>query len=202
MRNNHKRILSGVILIGIFSVLLMGGEPKPTQKNTITLDKGQPINPQAFARPLKFFIDKCIDRSGNPRPMMMSERRGGVFLDREPAVIVREAVENSLNTASMRASEVSSADYVLELYIFHFGLADSSGMETFGKVEIGCIVKNPRTGKSQNITGMGTSIGKRGTDKKKLKVLLEDALQDALRNLLRGEKLRDAITGFETSPAA
>jgi hypothetical protein len=202
MRNKYVRIPGGAMMIGFFAVFLMGEEPKPTDKNTITLEIGQSVNPQSFARPLKLFVDKCIDRSGNPKPMMMLERKGGVFLDREPSVIVREAVEASLNAAGIRAGEAGSADFILELYLFHFGLAESSGFETFGKVDLGCTVKNPRTGKSQNITAMGTSIGKGGANKKKLKEILEEALQDALRNLLRGTKLRDAIAGLDATPSS
>jgi hypothetical protein len=197
MRTKHINVLCTLVLFGFYAQFLAAGEPKPTAKNTIILTKGEPVKPQSFSRPLKFFIDKAIDRSGNPKPMMIVESGGGVFIDREPAVIVREAIEDSLQAAEVRATDAASADYILEIYVFHFGLADSSGFETFGKVDLGIIVKDPKAGKSQNVAAMGTSIGKRGDNKKRLQALIEQALQDAVRNFLRGIKLKDTIASLE-----
>lgn len=197
MRKMCLRTLGIVALAGFCATLLMAKEPEPTAKNTISLSKGEPIRPQAFARPLKFFVDKSLDRSGNPRPMLMQEKHGGVFLDREPALIVREAIEDSLAAAGMRAADANSCDYIMDVYVFHFGLAE--GLGTFGKVDIGGIVRDPKAGRSQNITAMGTSLGKKGNDKQRIKATLEEALHDAVRNLLRGTQLQEAIAAFESA---
>jgi hypothetical protein len=199
MRNRYLYILSSAVLLTFYTMVLTAGEPNPTPKNTITLKKCEPVKPLAFERPLKFFVDKSLDRSGAPRPMMVWERKGGLFLDREPAIIVREAVEDSLQAADMRATDATTADYILDVYVFHFGLAESSGLESFGKVDLGFILKNLKSGKSQNLAAMGTAIGKRGSNKEKMKATLEEALQDALRNFFRGTKLRDAISSFEST---
>jgi hypothetical protein len=138
--------------------------------------------------------------------MMMLERRGGIFIDREPVLVVREAIEDSLKTAGIQASDAAAADYILDIYVFHFGLGESSGMETFGKIELGVALKDPKTGKSQNISALGTSI--KGAAIRKSNIMkdmqnnLQDALQDVVRNFLRGVKLRDAIAAFsEGTPA-
>ena len=180
-------------------------EPKPTPQNTISVTV-EPVKPQTFAKPMKFFVDKVIDRSGDPQPMLIYKPRGGVFLDREPVAIVREALESSLKNADMLATDKTSANCVLDVYVFHFGLGSGSGMEFFGKVDLNVIVKEPGAAKSQTVTAMGTSI--QGTAIRKKNILknieenVEGALQDALRNFLRGAKLRDAIATLSATVPA
>lgn len=188
-----------MLLICATAMLRAADEPKPTPENTISIEIPS-VKPQAFARPMKFFIDKVIDRSGDPQPMLMFRPRGGVFIDREPVAIVREALEKSLKEANLLAPDKNSANYVLDVYVFHFGLGSGSGMEFFGKVDLNVMLKDPAGGKSQTVTAMGTSI--QGTAIRKKNILknieenVESALQDALRNFLRGAKLRDAITAM------
>jgi len=174
-----------------------GDEPKQTPENTISVRLGDPIKPQTFPRPIRFYLDKVMDRTGNPQPILVYRPRGGVFLDREPIQIVRQALEESLKPAGLLAPDQSSADYVLSVYLFHFGLAKGSGMEFFGKVDLNVVIKDPKTGRSQQVTALGTSIQGRAALKKNIlkniQENLENALQDALRNFLRGTKLRDAI---------
>lgn len=180
-------------------MLCAADEPKPTPENTISIQV-QTVKPQTFARPMKFYVDKVIDRSGDPQPMLMFKPRGGVFIDREPVAIVREALESSLKEAGLLAPDKASANSILDVYVFHFGLGDGSGMEFFGKVDLNIVVKDPASAKSQTVTAMGTSI--QGTAIRKKNILknieenVEGALQDALRNFLRGTKLRDAIAAM------
>lgn len=180
-------------------------EPKPKPENTITVQVAEPVKPQTFPRPLNFFVADVIDRSGNPQPMLVYKPRGGVFLDREPVAIVRQTLEESLKAAGLLAPHRESADYLLSVYVFHFGLASGSGAEFFGKVDLNVVVKNPKTGKSQQVTALGTAIQGRAMLKKNiLKNVhenVEGALYDALRNFLRGTKLRDAIATLEATPA-
>ena len=181
-------------------------EPKPKPENTIKVSLVEPVAPQTFPHPVKFFIAGVTDRSGNPQPMLVYRPRGGVFLDRQPTEIAREALELSLKSAGMLAADKDSADLVLQVYLFHFGLANDSGMDFFGKVEFAATVKNPKSGKSQQVSGSGTSIAGRAVLKKNILKNVEDnverALSDALRNLLRGVKLRQAVQELAAAPPA
>jgi len=176
-------------------------DPKPTPANTIHAELAEPVKPQSFARPLKFFVVDVTDRSGNAQPMLVYKPRNGIFLDRTPVEITREALTNCLKTAGVLAPNRESADFVLTVYLFKFGLSDSSGMDFFGKVEFAVVVKNAKTGKSQQVSAAGTSIAGAAILKKNVqKNVLEDinkALGDALRNFLRGEKLRDAVSALD-----
>jgi hypothetical protein len=115
--------------------------------------------------------------------------------------ITREGLTNCLKSADMLAGDRESADFVLNVYLFHFGLSDSSGMDFFGKVEFAVMVKNGKTGKSQQIQATGTSIAGGAFRKKNLqKNVLENintAFGDAVRNLLRGQKLREAVSALD-----
>lgn len=181
-------------------------DPKPAPDNTIHVELTEPVKPQAFARPLKFFLTDVTDRSGNAQPMLVFKPRKGIFLDRTPAEITREALSNSLKSADMLAPDRESADFLLAVYLFKFGLSDSSGMDFFGKVEFAVVVKNPKTGKSQQVTAGGTSIAGAAIRKKTIQNhVLEDinnAFSDAMRNFLRGEKLRDGIAALDVPPDA
>lgn len=175
-------------------------EPKPTPENTIHVQLAAPVPPQKFTRPPKFFISDVTDRSGNPQPMLVLKDRGGVFLDRQPTQITREAIEQSLKAAELLAGDTASADLVLQIYVFHFGLAQGSGLDFFGKVEFAVMVKNPKTDESQQIQAAGTSIANAALRKKNMQknvqANIEGALADAVRNLLRGTQLREAVSSL------
>src|SRR5271168_2144363 len=109
-------------------------EPKPTPENTIHVQLAAPVTPQKFARPIQFLVPEVIDRSGNAQPMLVLREKGGVFLDRPPAQIAREAISQSLKSADLLAPDAASAELVLQVYLFHFGLAHGSGLDFFGKV--------------------------------------------------------------------
>lgn len=181
-----------------------GNDPKPTPENTIHVELSEEVKPQMFARPFKFFVTDVVDRSGNAQPMLVFKPRNGIFLDRPPAEITKAVLTDCLKSADMLATERDSADFLLAVYIFRFGLSDSSGMDFFGKVEFAVMVKNPKTGKSQQVTAAGTSIAGVAIRKKTIqKRVLEDidnAFGDALRNFLRGEKLRDALAALDVAP--
>ena len=176
---------------------LAAKEPAQTPENTLSVKLAEPVKPQSFSRPVKFFVKNAIDRSGDPQPILVMRGRGGVFLDREPKEIVREALQDSLKAAGVLAADEASADYVLTVYVFHFGLDEGSGMEFYSKVDLNVVVKNPRTGKSQEVTALGTSIEKFAVRKKnfmaRVQANLDESLGNALRNFLRGTKLRDAV---------
>ncbi|HVS75254.1 MAG TPA: hypothetical protein VHE23_07480 [Candidatus Acidoferrales bacterium] len=180
-------------------------DPKPTPENTIQIHLAEPVKPQPFPRPVKFFIGNVIDRSGNPQPLLVLKDRGGVFLDRQPTEIAREALMVSLHSADALATDQDSADLVVNIYLFKFGLAAGSGIDFFGKVEFTAVIKNPKTGESKEVKATGTSIAGRAVFKKNIqKNVQEDigaALSDALRNFLRGTALRDAVAAL-TLPAA
>lgn len=192
----------GVFLVTPIVCLLAGaGEPKPTPENTIHVELSAPVKPQTLARPLKFFVADVTDRSGNAQPMLVYKPRNGIFLDRTPAEITREGLTKCLQSADMLAADRDSADFVLTVYLFRFGLSDSSGMDFFGKVEFAVVVKNPKTGKSQQVSAAGTSIAGAAILKKNVQknVLqnINNAFEDAVRNLLRGEKFRDAVVALD-----
>jgi len=175
-------------------------EPKPKAENTISLQLGEPVTPQKFSPAPKFWISDVTDRSGNPQPMLVTRERGGVFLDKQPTATVREALEQSLKAANLLAPDAGSADLVLRVYLFHFGLAAGSGLDLFGKVEFTTVAKNPKTGESQEVKAAGTSIGKGAVRKKNIlknvQENIEDALHDATRNLLRGTQLKEAVAAL------
>jgi hypothetical protein len=182
-------------------------EPKPTPENTIHIQLAAPVPPQKFAKPPKFFISDVIDRSGNPQPMLVLRDRGGVFLDRQPTQIAREAIEQSMKAADLLAPDAASADLVLQIYLFHFGLAQGSGLDFFGKVEFSVMVKNLKTEESQEVQAKGTSIANAAVRKKNIQknvqANIEGALEDAVRNLLRGTQLKEAVTSLlKNNPSA
>src|SRR6266581_8567695 len=93
------------VACGLASAAVLADEPKPKPENTIAVRLAEPVKPQTFPRPLKFFIADLVDRSGNPQPMLVYRPRGGVFLDRQPTEIAREALEESLKAASLLAAD-------------------------------------------------------------------------------------------------
>ena len=201
-------VRGGILLACMLTPLLVwADEPKPTPENTIHVQLAAPVPPQKFAKPPKFFISEVIDRSGNPQPMVVLRDRGGVFLDRQPTQIVRETLEESLKAANLLAADAASADLVLQIYVFHFGLAHGSGFDFFGKVEFSVMVKNLKTEESQQIQAAGTSIANLAVRKKNIQknVLanIEGALEDAVRNLLRGTQLREVVASLlKNNPSA
>ncbi|MGA7794555.1 MAG: hypothetical protein WCA19_16085 [Candidatus Acidiferrales bacterium] len=210
---NHRKSgfagnIPSVFLLGLSLCLATGSaradDPKPKPENTIHITLGTPVTPQKFSRPVKFFVRDVIDRAGNAQPMLVMDARGGIFVDRLPVDIVREALESSLKAADMLAPDAASADLILNVYLFHFGLAPSLG-DFFGKIELAVAVKDPKTGKSQQISATGTSIShiavRKKNEMKDLEADFNGALSDALRNLLRGQALHDAVMSATASPA-
>jgi len=191
------RILALSMSVCTLSVRAASDEPKPKPENTVGVHLSEPVPPQKFDHAPKFWITDVIDRSGNPQPMQVLKSRGGMFLDRQPTAIVREALEESLKSGSLLASDRSSADLEIRVYLFHFGLAEGSGVDFFGKVEFSAVVKNPKTGETAEVKATGTSIAKAAARKKNVQKNvqedLEDSLKDATRNFLRGQQLREAV---------
>src|SRR5712671_1791879 len=212
MGSHRVAFVSGGILLAcaLTTLSVRADEPKPTPENTIHVQLAAPVPPQKFAKPPKFFISEVIDRSGNPQPMLVLKDRGGMFLDRLPTQITREAIEQSLKAADLLAADAASADLVLQIYVFHFGLAQGSGLDFFGKVEFSAVVKNPKTEESQQIQAVGTSIANAAMRKKNIQknvqADIEGALEDAVRNLVRGTQLREAVASMlkdnASAPAA
>jgi len=135
--------------------------------------------------------------------MLVSERRGGIFFDRDRTVVVRQALEDSLRAAGMLAPDEASADFLLTVYLFHFGPASGSSFAIISKVDMNVVVKSRSTGKSQEVPALGTSI-KAGAARKKnlmkwMQASLEEALDGALRNFLRSVRLREAIENLGPS---
>lgn len=201
--------LKGLSAIGLWTAVMCAvpavaaatKEPQPTPENTISIQLSEPVRPPAFARRVKFFVADVVDRSGNAQPMLVYRPQGGIFLDKAPTEITRNGLENCLRSANMLAADRDSADLVLTVYVFHFGLATGSGFDFFGKVEFAVMLKNPKTGRSEQITALGTSIASGAMRKKNVqKNVQEDidhAFEGALQNLLRGVKLRDAVNAMD-----
>lgn len=138
--------------------------------------------------------------------MLLFQPRGGVFLDRHPTAVVREAIEESLKQSDMLAADAASADLILTVYLFHFGLSSGSGLEFFGKVEwAGMLKRQDRAGKTMEVPALGTSIASVAVRKsnilKNVTDSVQSALQDCLRNFVRGVKLRDAVEALANQPA-
>ena len=181
-------------------------EPKPTPENTISIQMGDPVPAQKFDRAPKFWITGVTDRSGNPQPLLVTKLRGGIFLDKQPTAIVKDSLEQSLKAANLLAADEASADLVLRVYVFQFGLASGSIADFFGKVEFSTIVKNPKTGESSEVKAAGTSIANGAVRKKNLQKNVEEniemALRDATRNFLRGATLREAVAALSKSDSS
>jgi len=207
-----KMLGSGLTVLAVCALgaLLLADEPKPKPENTISVHLTEPVPAQKFAIPPKFWISDVTDRSGNAQPMLVLKERGGIFLDRQPTVIVREALEQSLKASELLAADANSADLTMRIYLFHFGLAEGSALDFFGKVEFTAIVKNAKTGESQEVKAAGTSIAKSAMKKKNIQKNVEDdieeSLKDAIRNFLRGQQLKDAVAALmknaDVTPAA
>jgi hypothetical protein len=200
---SHRVAFVSVVMLQAWTLASLNApadEPKPTPENTIHVQLAAPVLPQKFAKPPKFFISEVIDRSGNPQPILVLRDRGGVFLDRQPTQITREALEQSLKSADLLATDADSANLVLQIYVFHFGLAQGSGLDFFGKVEFSVMVKNLKTEESQQIQATGTSIANGAVRKKNIQknvqANIEGALEDAVRNLVRGTQLREAVASL------
>ena len=86
----------------------------------------------------------------------------------------------------------------MRIYLFHFGLAEGSTLDFFGKVEFTAMVKNAKTGDTQEVKSTGTSIAKSAVKKKNIQKNVEEdvqeSLNDAIRNFLRGQQLKDAVS--------
>jgi len=180
-----------------FHARAVADEPKPKPENIIGVHLTEPVAPQKFEHAPKFWVSDVTDRSGNPQPMLVLKSRGGIFLDRQPTIIVRESLEESLKSANLLAADANSADLTVRVYLFHFGLAEGSGLDFFGKVEYSAIVKNPKTGETAEVKATGTSIAKGAARKKNVQKNvqddLEESLKDATRNFLRGQQLKEAV---------
>jgi len=189
-----------------FHASAVGQDPKPKPENTVSVQLGEPVPAQKFTNPPKFWISDVIDRSGNPQPLLVLKERGGIFLDRQPNVIIREALEESLKAANLMAADANSADLVLKIYLFQFGLAQGSQLDFFGKVEFTAMVKNPKTGETAEVKAAGTSIAKAAMLKKNIQKNVQDdvqqSLRDAVRNFLRGQQLKDATAALRKSEDA
>jgi len=189
----------------LLALSAVADEPKPTPENTISIKLENEIKPQTFPRAIKFFVDRVVDRSANPQPMRVLKERGGVFLDKQPTEIVQQALQETLHKSNLLSADAASADYVLTVYVFHFGLGSGLGNEYYGKVDLNIVVKDGRGGASQQVTAMGTSI--QGSAVRKKNILkniqadIEEALESSLRNFLRGTKLRDAVAPASDKPA-
>ncbi len=60
-----------LIVCALFAAETRADEPKPTPENTIHVQLAEPVKPQTFSRPLKFFVVDVVDRSGSAQPMMV-----------------------------------------------------------------------------------------------------------------------------------
>ena len=192
-------------LLSASAITVQGSDtPKQTAANTVSIHV-EAVKPQVFPQKTTFFINRIVDRSGNPQPLLAYTPRGGVFFDREPSEIVRQALEDSFKSAGILAPDAASADLTMDVYLFEFGLAKGSGFEFFAKVELNVVLRNNSGAKSQPVTALGTSIQGRAILKsniqKNVTTNVEEALQDSIRSLLRGVKFRDAVLALE-KPAA
>src|SRR5215813_8301870 len=206
MKRTKIKFLALILcLIFLATITVRGSDnPKQTATNTVSIHV-DPVKPQVFPQKTTFFIDRIVDRSGKPQPLLAYAPRGGVFFDREPGAVVREALENSFRAGEMLAPAAGSADVVLDVYIFEFGLSPGSGFEFFAKVELSVVLRNNSGLKSEPVTALGTSIQNRAILKsniqKNVTVNVEEALHDAVRSLVRGTKFRDTVLALQDSSA-
>jgi hypothetical protein len=180
-------------------------DPKPKPENTIHVELATLVTPQTFARPVHFFVADVVDRSGSAQPLMLLQSRGGIFVDRLPALIVKESIVASLKSASLLASDEAQADIILKPYLFHFGLESGSGEDLFGKVEFAVTVQDVKSGESKEIQATGTSIAglamRKKNVEKNITADMDAALRAAVENLVRGVQLRDAVNSFGDAAA-
>lgn len=204
MPTRSERFCVGVLALALASscsaTASASDEPKPTAENTISIQLDDPVPAQKFDHAPKFWITGVTDRSGNPQPLLVTKLRGGIFIDKQPTAVVKDSLEQSLKAANLLAADEASADLVLRVYLFQFGLASGSIADFFGKVEFSTIVKNPKTGESSEIKAAGTSIATGAVRKKNLQKNVEEnieaALRDATRNFLRGAQLKETVAAL------
>jgi len=201
----RNRNLALLAWFGLFALCLCSAvsddardDPKPTPANTIHVVLSEPVPPQKFQLPVKFAVVDVVDRAGNPQPMLVTSGHGTIFVDRLPARNRARCDRVVIKVRGPACCRCIIRRRDSGRLPFHFGLAAGSGGEYFGKVELAVTVKNPKTGKSQQVSASGTSITRIAMLKKNAMKNLEEnltgALGDAVRNLLRGQALRDAVT--------
>ena len=105
---NFVHAVAGISLF--VSATAASEEPKPTPENTISVKLTNEVKPQAFPHPIKFYVENVLDRSANPQPLLVYKPRGGVFLDRQPIEIVRQALEQTLKNSNLLADDRTSAN--------------------------------------------------------------------------------------------
>jgi ribosomal protein L12E/L44/L45/RPP1/RPP2 len=164
----------------------------PVQKanNTITLRVSEPIEPLSFSQPIKFHLQEVVDRTGNSPPNLVLEKEGGIYVSPEPREIIRQRVADSLRAAGLLAPDAASADYLLTVYLVHFGHERGIGKEFFFKVGLNISVGSAHTPESEKISALGTSLT---WGKKNIQVNMENALVKALRSFLRGAPFGEAV---------
>jgi hypothetical protein len=65
MRSAQVRVVAIMaLLMAAGTVGVQADEPTPKPENTVSISV-EPVKPQTFPRPVKFFLDKVVDRSGN-----------------------------------------------------------------------------------------------------------------------------------------
>jgi hypothetical protein len=180
-------------------------DPKPKPENTIHVQLSTVVTPQTFSTPVHFYVADVVDRSGSAQPMMLLQERGGIFVDRLPALIVKESITASLKSANLLANDEAQADIILKPYLFHFGLESGSGTDLFGKVEFAVTVQDVKSGDNKEIQAAGTSIAGLAVRKKNIEknmtADMDAALQAAVENLVRGVQLRDAVNSLSDTTA-
>jgi len=67
-RRETLAVSLSLLLAGATAAAVPGDEPKQTPGNTILFRLAEPVKPQTFRRPIRFSMERVIDRFGNPQP--------------------------------------------------------------------------------------------------------------------------------------
>jgi len=193
------------------------GTPYPPNIRILKIPPLNPITVPAFGNAPKFWLADVNDRSGNPRPLVVTvwdvydsdnhqDVLHGIYLEKQPAAIVQGAFDQVLRQSGLEAAEASAADLVLHIYLFRFGIAGQSGGDRLVEIKFVAVLENPKTHETREIHALGTAVAEHSIDEVRFARQLANgfasAVQQALQNFFWGEQLQQAISGLTSAAPA
>ncbi len=190
------------------------GTPYPPNIRTLEIPPLNPLTVPAFGSAPKFWLADVNDRSGNPRPLVVTvwdvydpdnkkDVLHGIYLEEHPAAIVRGAFDRVLRQSGLEAAEVSAADLTLHIYLLRFGMAGRSGPDRLVEIKFVAVLENPKTHETREIHALGTAVADHSIDEVRFARLLASAfasaVQQALQNFFWSQQLQQAISDLTSA---
>ncbi len=223
-QSRHRSFSQVAILACLLAPLALAGAPQdelgtpyPPNIQTLKIPALNPIKVPVFASAPKFWLADVNDRSGNPRPLLVTawdvydadNRKDvlhGIYLEKRPVAIVQGAFDQALRQSGLEAAEASAADLTLHIYLLRFGITGRSGPDRLVEIELVAVLENPKTGETREIHALGTAVADHSIDEvrfaRQLANAFASAVQQALQNFFWGQQLQQAISGLTSAAHA